>query len=1194
MSQNESHENESAEIDPGRRKGVLRVILKKLSLLFLAVVFSSSVGFAYLYFYFPKDKAKKTILAQLQKRFHVTLRFQGLNFNPFKGLELTDVSVRGPGDVEMPMVKLDRILFKMEFWDLFRGKVTIRRAVVDKPLISLERRDGKWNFERLLDGFNKKSQTQKYSGLPAKETTTDKEFADDHKSQSSFALPMEIHLEEFSLSQLNLSCVDDAKIQAFIGNVNVNCKLKLGKGVTTVSAMLSVSPISAGAENISFLLLKPKKITINSAFYVDLSLKTVDLNKLLLSGKLSLGNGTIKFDKRKDTLQLSSAINTTIDLASGHVRLNSLDISSENILWFKMNGEAKNILNSPSFILNVEGASVLESAFRKFREILPLKRAAGSILLSAARLEGQLGKNLSFKGNLAASDLSIESDVVNLSGTKVTVNILSGEARGKKLRSLDARIEQKTDNIEIAGIKIKDKLGPVRLEQLKQTANIKIKQGNIAQINYEAAIKGGSVGSSGALSALKLSLDARTAGNHLFKPEDISGKLNIQCGDISLQPVALHGAVGGLSFDLHEGDIRKIAADIDVNVEGVKYTAPDIGTLSLPLKFKTSFVANAAQGKQRKKYTLFDIKTIKSHIDVGAVIADLNASKSVNDDFSLLLSMKSEFEKLVPFIPPALSEKIGKGTAHGSMVSNTKITGKLKENYKNSLLNISEDLQVVGLSCDFPKKKVYLEPSEIYLHAVSDYRVGGDNTSAKVRGDISIGAANFPKFSMSSLQTSFQANTDGTIYKISSRINGNIIALKLLPPLLLSKPEKQQMEFTAPTNLTFGLKIRQNLEDGSLAVDRLKVEIPSLLLLKAKGSVEKWGENFGVDTSLSIESMNTLYSILPERFRKDMPITTSKGKLNISIDGDYRGGSGVKFKLLTNAKRFSASKEGVFSFSGLKTNILVEKDIVFVGADEKAKTGADIDVPLKAEGTSGFEKADNEHSSSVKNSMFLQSLAFKDMLFKKIFLNFYFRDDHVNVDSFSLGFLGGSIGGSMFSGANDSALDSKIKLEFSGLDLNQLIEGKNKLIGDAKITGGVVLNFEGIGKNDDEEIDISLLDLNIVITHIGQDAMGRLLLFFDPDEENSSVVKARRYLKYEKPYSFSIGLQHGSLTLALQFRSRLLAGKKITLDIFRKVPISKLKNFGVFKENVEKIKPVLNILKIVFAKRLVVGQGGKL
>jgi len=1067
MSQNESHGNDSSKVDVGRKMGVLR----KLSLLFLAALFLFSTGFGYLYFYFPKDRAKKTILAQLQKTFHITLRFSGLNFNPFNGLELTDVSLRGAGDVEMPVVKLDRIVFKMEFWDLFLGKVTIKRAIVDKPLVFFERRGGVWNFERMLEGFNKKSQARTSSPAPAEETAHDKDAGNDSEASSSFALPMEINLEEFSLSHLSVSCIDEGKMQASISNLNANCKLELGKGGTSASAMLSVSPVNDAAKNISFLLLEPSKVILSSGFYVDLSLKTLNLNKLLLSGKLSLGNGTIEFDKRKDTIQLSSAINATIDLASGDVLLQSLDISSENIIWLKVNGEAKNILRSPSFVLNVEGASVLESAFRKFREILPLKRAAGSILLTGARLEGQLGKNVSFKGNVTASDLSVESDVLNMSGTKVAVNILNGKLSGKKLQSLDARIEQKTESIEFAGIKIKDKTEPLRIDELKQTANIKIRNGGAVQFSYEILAKGGSVGSSGMLSALELSIDSKTSGNQQLKPEEISGKLSMRCGDMSYQPFALHGAASTFSFGLGGGDIKKIAADIDVNIEGVTYTTPDIGDISLPLKLKASFIANAVREKQKKNYTLLDIPTIKSHIDAGAIIAELNASKNANDDFSLLLSVKSDFKKMLLFIPPAMSEKIGTVTARGSLVSDTKITGKLDKDYKNTILNISEDLQIVGLSCELPKKKVFLKPSEIYLHVLSDYRLGNKNaSSAKVRGDISIGAASLPTLSVSSLQTSFQANTEGTIYKTSSRINGNIIALRFLPHQAFVESEKRQTKFTDTVNLSFGLKTRQDIENATFVMERLKVEIPSLLLLKTKNSVGKISECPGTDASLSIESMDALYSILPEWFRQNMPITRPEGKLDVSI----------------------------------KTS------------------GRKPCVPVYASTSSGI---------------------------------------------------------------NNSSVESEVKLEFSGLDINSFMLDKNKVEGGAKITGIAVLTLGDYGENNGELGDIYLLDMDVTITDIGQKTLEKMLSFLDPTEENQGVANAGRYLKYEEPSSLFIKFQNGSLTLSLQMKSKILPEKKITVDIFHEMPVSELKNFAVFKENLKRDKNVLNVLKVLFAKK---------
>jgi len=287
-------------------------LFKKILFILLFIFSLVTIGAAYLYFFFPKDKAKKLIIGQLKKNFHITLKFSGLDFNPFRGLELSGVSLKGPQDTEIPMVKLDRILFKMEFWDLFRGKITIKKASIENPFIFLERRGEKWNFKALVESFHGKKQSKAVSPTP---------------SHSSFMLPVEVHLEEFSTTGLGISCSYEDKATVVFKDIDITCRLELGKEFSSVSLKVSANPDEYN--NLEFAINNSKKVKFLSNSYLDLSIETPELNKLVLSGKWSVGKGSIYFDGKKESFQISSSLYSTIDLSTGHVDLKSLDISSD-------------------------------------------------------------------------------------------------------------------------------------------------------------------------------------------------------------------------------------------------------------------------------------------------------------------------------------------------------------------------------------------------------------------------------------------------------------------------------------------------------------------------------------------------------------------------------------------------------------------------------------------------------------------------------------------------------------------------------------------------------------------------------------------------------------------------------------------------------------------------------------------------
>ncbi len=1326
MSKTEKKEKTNKkEKTPRKRSKVLKFFLR----LFFLVFVSLALGTAYLYFYFPKEKTKKLILSQLQERYEITLKFKGIGFNPFTGLELSGVSLKGPQETEIPMMKLDRILFKVEFRDLIRGRITIKKALIKKPFIYLERKGAKWNFEALLDKFGKGKKA------PAKKSTT------------GFVMPVEVNIEEFYIDGLSVSCLDEKKLEASIENVDMKLSVKAGKSSYTAKLELSSEPSPADSKNLSLFLSKPKEIRLNSGFYLNISLKTTDTNEFHITGKWGLSGGTMEFGGKKDTLQVSSSLDAIVDLY-GNLRLNSFNISSENIIWLKVKGHAKNAFKEADFTLNVEGASVLESAFRKFKEITPLDQAAGSLLLSDVQLKGHLGKKqtFEFRGKIKGSDLSIASKKIgfNISESNFSVDILSGRFNDR-LEEINAYFEENT--AKFTGVKHGGANKDLIIKNIKQSGSVKVKDGNNANITYKLLVNSAKIGARESVNNVSVSLSSKCSGASLDveKIEKLSGSLKVSLDNANVLGVSTEDLSNEVFFDLSGEQLKELRVKLDLG--NITYNDLKLGKISLPVSMSSSISAGIDKRFVGNK-KIFSIKNIPSvtgevNLGDGAVEIRLDGSTKAlfDDDVSLKISVDSELEKLIRLVPEEFVKRIEKLKGH--VTSTTTIKGKLNKGIANSPLNIDEDLQITGLLVNLADDKVSLSPSDIYIHINSRYKLFSQKAQIKAGGDISLGSARIKKLvELTSLQTSFQASTKGENFSSNStRINGNIIGLKALIPNFS----------TNKVNLTFAVKSEQNTGTGDIAVKKLKLMIPSVLDFNGTCSAKKWGEYFGSDFKLSIASFEDLYDILTKSTKEKLPVFAPKGRgefyfkaagkkpslediktmilpivvdgsinlaqtsiglregnirldgidgnvnvsyhphmdsflesnlniksiygdsikqfgkmpfslhcgvqasprfkeitfppssirlgerfiklkyngkfsdllssigkkpslvglarvlkarfnaslgvnlnselklfkpvilgglLNIDLNSEYDGKKGAKLKITTEADKFNASKEGLFKISSLRTNIPIEKNITFISKDSKS-----THVEKNSHITSSpiFEQL--REYSETKNSIFLKEMLFKSFAFKDIFFDFYFKDERLNIEKFGMGFLGGSIGGKVDINKPNDGIHSDINFEFSNLNLNKLIE--NRIEGDSEVSGIIKLGIKDAGLVPEEVIDISQIKLEILIAHIGENALERLLLFIDPTESNPAIVSVKSYLEYASPSNVKIHLNNGALSVTVKMKAKAIFGKEFTFEVLRRAPVTQLKNFRIVKENLEKINPIIDILKIILSKELV-------
>jgi hypothetical protein len=187
--------------------------------------------------------------------------------------------------------------------------------------------------------------------------------------------------------------------------------------------------------------------------------------------------------------------------------------------------------------------------------------------------------------------------------------------------------------------------------------------------------------------------------------------------------------------------------------------------------------------------------------------------------------------------------------------------------------------------------------------------------------------------------------------------------------------------------------------------------------------------------------------------------------------------------------------------------------------------------------------------------------------------NLAFEQHALKMQNLAMNLLGGGIGGNVIISA-ERPLRISAGLEVANLDANQLIKTESKIIGDSNIAATIGLTT--ILQDATGAVDLSRLECSLHITHIGKEALDRLLVFLDPEGSNPTFSNARAQLKLANPSRVTVEVARGQLNLTIHFQGSLIP--TFRLD---RVPIAKMKSIEKLTAaipNWETLVPLLDMI----------------
>ncbi|MCA9499598.1 MAG: hypothetical protein KC588_10430 [Nitrospira sp.] len=190
--------------------------------------------------------------------------------------------------------------------------------------------------------------------------------------------------------------------------------------------------------------------------------------------------------------------------------------------------------------------------------------------------------------------------------------------------------------------------------------------------------------------------------------------------------------------------------------------------------------------------------------------------------------------------------------------------------------------------------------------------------------------------------------------------------------------------------------------------------------------------------------------------------------------------------------------------------------------------------------------------------------------------NLAFEQQSLKIQNLAMNVLGGGIGGNLIIAA-EHPLRLSAEFEVANLDVNQLIKTESKIKGDSRLAATIGLTT--ILEHATGAVDLSRLECSLHITHIGNEALDRLLIFLDPEGNRPTISNVRAQLKFANPSRVTMEIARGQFNLTIHFQGSLIPTFRL-----ERIPIAKMKNFEKLTAAIPNWEDIAKILELIGAE----------
>lgn len=905
---------------PAKKRRSFLASLLRIVFLLLVVLALLPVAAEIALRHVPFETWKPVAEQELSRTLKMPVTLNDAHISLLSGARIQGVTVGG----ETPWVRVREMVLDYDLFELMEGRLTVNQVLVDRPELDLVEKDGRWNFQPLLDRDKAASPVPEpaakpFGGLPP--------------------IPLAVSVKDLSVKNLHLHFEREGRDRGSVDGLSLAARGTLEKEAIDLALAIEMSrPPGQGAKhNLEYVSSQSPGTRVKTLALADLSFTTGDLNRIGLSGRFSLSNSQLKLGDALPAPDLSSDFDIGLALKEQALDINWMYLEIDRTHRIKLNAAVREYLTHPHLDLTLaEAAFDIEKALRLAEPWLPPTQARGTLTLTGIHVAGDFpdfkpGTLVVDSGRMDAAKLQAKHGPAEVRGMNARVNL-------KNLKLIEGLPK---DLQAVAGI-----------------------QADYARLH----LAGGAPGPAEARG-----VDARVTVDRLTLkrgvPENLSATAHLQVADAKAGEFSLAGLSQSVDIEAANPRLTDVKLAFNTALKSFATAHPKLAGLNLPINMEGSLTGNWAEG---------DFPSVEIGYSAGGAVqgaVSASAKKLGREGFQLQKNTRLDLAAVQGLIPSAWLERLKGLSLGGHAALTTEIEGTLDPQLKPKRLAATTRVDVEGLDAaltepaldlrqltaqlSFPAKydqalgaqlgSLRLQADFDGLEALGNWRITGGHAEAEVAAGkqyIALPpAADIPlthrlvarvqrvhsaepslELSALGLDAKLQAqvtpmneiknvNVDGTlslddgraIEKITTgglastfhlfAADRSLTTTRASVTLDLKAPGYRDGEWRLePGPTRFAGTTKQNLKTGDIDIEKAKLSIGSLLDWEASGQANQWGKEFDLKTRTSNLMLARLLPLLPPELAGQLSGLRIDGEARLNLDAKGRRPGGFDRK----------------------------------------------------------------------------------------------------------------------------------------------------------------------------------------------------------------------------------------------------------------------------------------------------------
>ncbi len=244
-----------------------KVILIVVAALVAVVVILAVAGLYFANRYIQSPQFKEQVLASSRQELCADVRIDQLQASLFSGVTLRGVTISNPTNFAGNLLTADSFVLRYRLLPLLQRRVEIEQLSLDKPVITLARNDGEWNYDAL--GAKKSGETKQSNAASHSDNAAP-------GSKSEMTAPVDLVLSKFAITHGAVSLSDKGKALLRMEGIDLSSSAKFGGGKLTGTGKTGVDKVSVADKLFVQQLAAPVAISSDQIKLAPLSGKVAD------------------------------------------------------------------------------------------------------------------------------------------------------------------------------------------------------------------------------------------------------------------------------------------------------------------------------------------------------------------------------------------------------------------------------------------------------------------------------------------------------------------------------------------------------------------------------------------------------------------------------------------------------------------------------------------------------------------------------------------------------------------------------------------------------------------------------------------------------------------------------------------------------------------------------------------------------